>query len=82
MSKDEVIAWVKQRVDLFTMRHGTHPTFMLVNEQLYNTLGQRSHWMDTRIRHAVAEPEGYRMELWLGGQVSIEMLTHIPTRAQ
>lgn len=80
MSKEEIIAWVKQRVDLFTMRHGTYPTSMLVNEKLFDVLDRRSHWMDTRVQHAVPEPEGYRMELWLGGVVSIEMLTSMPVK--
>lgn len=71
-----MITWVKQRVDLFTMRHGTVPTFMFVNERLHGALDRRSHWLDTRIQHVIPEPEGYRMELWLGGEVSIEMLTH------
>lgn len=52
-----MITWVKQRVDLFTMRHGTVPTFMFVNERLHGALDRRSHWLDTRIQHVIPEPE-------------------------
>lgn len=81
MTKDEIIAWVKQRVDLFTIRHGTYPTYMVVNEKLFDMLGKRSHWMDTKVQCGVPGDRGYEMELWLGGTVSIEALGHIPVHA-
>ena len=79
MSKDEVIAWVRQKVDLFAMVHGA-PTFMHVNAELYEILDRRSKWMDTEVRHSI-ECEGFHMELFGDNCFSIEKLTSIPMQA-
>jgi len=77
MSNDEVIAWVKQCVDLFAMRKGAQPEQMIVNEHLHDALGRRSMWMDTPV-HIGTYGRGYQMELWLRGEVTIQALVFIP----